>query len=176
MHERWWDRGRECHAVIYDLKRQINSTGCLTGPETSWITTKIRRRPGEMLEKWKKNETKRSVVWQNWEEVLKDRLKIWRGKTEIDRSRILGNKRKNKDEDVDIIPGFQISMNWWTHSCQVNHWLPFNLHAPSMSGSGSTPFYLHGDVRPSYEGKEIYLKLNFQNHLIQHILESKENN
>lgn len=90
-----------CRTVIYDLKRQINSTGCLTGPETSWITAKIRRRPGEMLEKWKKNESKRSVVWQNWEEVLtakwssrliwrnwkmkrskvkrKDRLKIWRG-------------------------------------------------------------------------------------------------
>lgn len=28
-----------CQAVIYDLKRQINSSGCLTGPETSWITT-----------------------------------------------------------------------------------------------------------------------------------------
>lgn len=24
-----------CQTVIYDLKRQINSTGCLTGPETS---------------------------------------------------------------------------------------------------------------------------------------------
>lgn len=60
----------QCQTVIYDMKRQINSTGCLTGPETSWITAKLRRRPGEMLEKWKKNETKRSVVWQNWEEVL----------------------------------------------------------------------------------------------------------
>lgn len=66
------ERGREiererCQAVIYDLKRQINSTGCLTGPETSWITAQTRRR-GE-VEKWRKNETERSVVWQDWERV-----------------------------------------------------------------------------------------------------------
>ena len=68
--ERRRERERErerCQAVIYDLKRQINSTGCLTGPETSWITAQTRRR-GE-AEKWRKNETERSVVWQDWEKV-----------------------------------------------------------------------------------------------------------
>lgn len=65
-----WGKEREresCQAVIYDLKRQINSTGCLTGPETSWITAQTRRR--EEVEKWWKNETERSVVWQDWERV-----------------------------------------------------------------------------------------------------------
>lgn len=33
--ERKRGKKERCQTVIYDLKRQINSTGCLTGPETS---------------------------------------------------------------------------------------------------------------------------------------------
>lgn len=159
--------------VIYDLKRHINSTGCLTGHETSWITAKLRRRAGEMLKKWKKNESKGSVVWQNWEEVLmakwssrliwrtwkikrsevkrKDRLKIWRDKTEIEISGISSEKNEKTKMKMWIVYLAFRFLNWWTQSSQVNHRLPFNLHFPSVSSSGSTAFYRYGDARPSYE-------------------------